>query len=144
MGVCRLLGRLLLLLTITTVGSLWSGSVCNGSTTAGEGATTNGTGATTTSHMQRKGNTTKGKGATTDEKEKTKEGNPNTTKMLLESFRQAKPPYEKDFYNTTMELNRNYSARLHVDKNNHGPSFIIALGGHIAAGSVVLEYTRLD
>ena len=28
MGVCRLLGRLLLLLTITIVGSLWNGSVC--------------------------------------------------------------------------------------------------------------------
>ena len=62
------------------------------------------------------------------EKKKKKEGRPNTTKMLLEYFRQTKPSYEKDFYYTTMQLNRNYSARLHVDKNNHGPSYIIALG----------------
>ena len=63
-----------------------------------------------------------------DEKEKTTEENPNMTKMLLEYFRQAKPSDYKDFYNTTMQLNRNYSARLHVDKNNHGPPYIIALG----------------
>ena len=49
-------------------------------------------------------------------------------KMLVEHLRQTKQSYEKDFYNTTMQLNRNYSARLHVDKNNHGPPYIIALG----------------
>ena len=43
-------------------------------------------------------------------------------------FRQTKPPYEKDFCNTTMQQHRNYSARLHVDKNNHGPPYIIAVG----------------
>ena len=91
------------------------------------GATPNGAGSTT-SNRQRKGNTANGKGATTEEKEKTKEENPNTTKMRLSDFRQTKPSYEKDFYNTAVQLNRNYSARLHVDKNNHGPSYIIALG----------------
>ena len=63
-----------------------------------------------------------------EEKERTMEENPTMTNMLLEYVRQTKPPYEKYFYNTTMQLNRNYSARLHVDKNNHGPSYIIALG----------------
>ena len=62
-----------------------------------------------------------------DEKEKTTEDNPNMTKMLLEYARQTKPSDEKEFYNTAMQLNRNYSARPHVDKNNHGPSYIIAL-----------------
>ena len=64
------------------------------------------------------------------EKEKTTGENPNMTKLLLEYFRQAKPSEEKEFYNTAMQLNRNYSARLHVDKNDHGPSYIIALGEH--------------
>ena len=63
-----------------------------------------------------------------EEKEKTTEENPTMANMLLEYFRQTKPPYEKDFYNTAMQLNRNYLARLHVDKNDHGPSYIIALG----------------
>ena len=64
------------------------------------------------------------------EEEKKKEENPHMAITLLEYFRQTKPPYEKDFYNTTMQLNRNYSARLRVDKNGHGPSYIIALGEH--------------
>jgi len=90
--------------------------------------TTTWTGPTTTSNRQGKGNTTKGTGATTEETEKAKEDNPNMTKMVLEYFRQTKPSYEKDFFNTTTQLNRNYPARPHVDKNNHGPSYIIALG----------------
>ena len=48
--------------------------------------------------------------------------------MLLDFYKQAKPATETNFFNITMQLNRNYSARLHVDKNNHGPSYIIALG----------------
>ena len=48
--------------------------------------------------------------------------------MLLDFYKQAKPTKETNFFNTTMQLNRNYSARLHVDKNNHGPSYVIALG----------------
>ena len=50
----------------------------------------------------------------------------------------------KDFYNTAMQLNRNYSARLHVDKNNHGPSYIIALGDYEGAGiGATLDQTSL-
>ena len=48
--------------------------------------------------------------------------------MLLDFYKQTKPAKETNFFNTTMQLNRNYSAMLHVDKNNHGPSYIIALG----------------
>ena len=65
---------------------------------------------------------------TMEEKEKTADETPNMTNMRLEYFRQTKPSNEKDFYNTTMQLNRNYSARLHVDKNNRGASYIIAVG----------------
>ena len=63
-----------------------------------------------------------------EEKEKTTEENPNMTNMLLEYPRQARPSDDKDFYNTAMQLNRNYSVRLRVDKNNHGPPYITALG----------------
>ena len=56
--------------------------------------------------------------------------NPNMTKMLLQYYQQTKPKEETFFHNTTMQLNRNYSARLHVDKNSHGPSYIIALGNY--------------
>ena len=55
-------------------------------------------------------------------------GTRNRAKMLLDFYKQAKSTKETNFFNTTMQLNRNYSARLHVDKNNHGPSYIIALG----------------
>ena len=63
-----------------------------------------------------------------DEKEKATEEDPNMTQMRLEYPRQTKPSDEKDFYNSAMQLNRNYSVRLHVDKNNHGPPYIIASG----------------
>ena len=74
-----------------------------------------------------------------EEKEKTTEENPNMTKMRLEYFRQAKPSNDKDFYNTTMQLNRNYSVRLHADKNNHGPPYIIAFGRIRGWQAVVLD-----
>ena len=43
----------------------------------------------------------------------------------------SKPDYEKESYLIAMQLNRIYSARLHVDKNSHGSSYIIALGEHV-------------
>ena len=39
-----------------------------------------------------------------EEKEKKKEDNPSTTNMIWEDVRQTKPAYEKDFYNTAMQL----------------------------------------
>ena len=76
---------------------------------------------------------------TMEEKENTTEENPNMTKMLLEYSRQTKPSDEKDFYNTTMQLNRNDSVRLHVDKNNHGPPCIIAFERIRGWQAVVLD-----
>ena len=29
---------------------------------------------------------------------------------------------------TTIQLNRDYAAKMHVDGNNHGPSYIFATG----------------
>ncbi|MCP4242810.1 MAG: hypothetical protein GY772_19830 [bacterium] len=37
---------------------------------------------------------------------------------------------EPGFKYTTIELNRNYAAKMHVDRNNRGPSRIIALGNY--------------
>eukprot|EP00930_Biecheleria_cincta_P037597 TRINITY_DN25823_c0_g1_i1.p1 TRINITY_DN25823_c0_g1~~TRINITY_DN25823_c0_g1_i1.p1 ORF type:complete len:2603 (-),score=588.26 TRINITY_DN25823_c0_g1_i1:172-7914(-) len=37
---------------------------------------------------------------------------------------------EKDFKYSSIQLNMNYSAKLHVDKNNYGPSYIIGLGNY--------------
>ena len=42
--------------------------------------------------------------------------------------RLTKPAKEANFLSLTVQLNRNYSARLHVDKSNHGLPCIIAIG----------------
>ena len=52
---------------------------------------------------------------------------PNMTKMFLDVYKQTKPAMDTNF-NLTMQLNRNYSARLHVNKSNHGLPYIAALG----------------
>ena len=53
---------------------------------------------------------------------------PSMTKVLLDVYKQTKPAKEANFLSLTMQLNRNYSARLHVDKSNHGLPCIIAIG----------------
>ena len=52
---------------------------------------------------------------------------PNMTKMFLDVYKQTKPAMDANF-NLTMQLNRNYSARLHADKCNRGLPYIAALG----------------
>merc|ERR1711924_396327 len=49
---------------------------------------------------------------------------PNLTRVLTRFLAQSHP----DFRYTTIQLNKDYSARLHVDGNNYGPSFIMAMG----------------
>ena len=49
---------------------------------------------------------------------------PNLAKALTQWMHQ----YNPDFKYTTMQLNRDYAAKMHVDGNNHGPSMVIALG----------------
>ena len=53
---------------------------------------------------------------------------PNITRMLLDFYKQTKPAKETNLLNLMMQLHRNYSARLHVDTNNHGLPYIVALG----------------
>ena len=78
-----------------------------------------------------------------EEKEKTTEENPNMTKMCLEYFRQTKPSNEKDFYNTTMQLNRNYSARLRADKNLGRRTSSLRLTTRVAGSGARLDQTSL-
>lgn len=49
---------------------------------------------------------------------------PNLARLLTAFIKKSHPKFEF----TTMQLNRNYGARMHVDGNNHGYSYIIALG----------------
>ncbi|CAE7938265.1 lkhA [Symbiodinium necroappetens] len=51
---------------------------------------------------------------------------PTLTKLLAKFIQQEQP----DFRYTTMQLNKNYATKMHVDANNHGPSFIIGLGDY--------------
>ena len=55
---------------------------------------------------------------------------PSMTKMLLDFYKQTKPAKDTNFFNTAMQLKRNYSARLHVDMSSHGLPYITALGEH--------------
>ena len=50
---------------------------------------------------------------------------PNMTKMFLDVYKQTKPAMDTNF-NLTMQLNRNYSARLHADNSTHGLPYIVA------------------
>lgn len=51
---------------------------------------------------------------------------PNLT-MLLTRFLAHNHP---SFRYTTIQLNRDYAAKMHVDGNNHGPSYIIGFGDY--------------
>ena len=48
---------------------------------------------------------------------------PNLAKLLATFIRE----HEGSFKFTTMQLNRNDGAKMHVDGNNRGPSFIVGL-----------------
>ncbi|CAE7373665.1 Zdhhc9 [Symbiodinium microadriaticum] len=52
--------------------------------------------------------------------------NPNLVRLLSAFCRAAHP----DFEFTSIQVNKNYAARPHVDKNNLGNSFIIGLGNY--------------
>ena len=56
--------------------------------------------------------------------------NPNMTKLLLRFLDQTKPEDDHGFKCTTIQCNRNYSLQLHVDKNNHWPSYFIGFGDY--------------
>merc|ERR1719277_2072190 len=51
---------------------------------------------------------------------------PWLTRLLVGALRAESP----DFPFTSIQLNYNYASRPHVDKNNLGTSYIVALGAH--------------
>merc|ERR1719350_814561 len=67
---------------------------------------------------------------------------PSVTKLLNRWLRGHLPPaMAKQFLWTSINVNKNYAARLHRDKNNVGPSMISAFGD-FAGGA--LNYYRED
>lgn len=69
----------------------------------------------------------------------------NLTRMLLRFFKQCIEEPNTFRYGchgivcTSIQLNRNYAAREHVDGNNVGPSWIIGLGDWTAGGQLFVE-----
>ena len=51
---------------------------------------------------------------------------PNQTKLLTDFIKANHPTFNY----STIQFNRGYSAKLHVDGNNEGPSYIIGLGDY--------------
>lgn len=50
-------------------------------------------------------------------------------------FAQEQP----EFPYTTVQLNKDYATKMHVDGNNHGPSFIIGLGDYTGGEVWILD-----
>ena len=59
-------------------------------------------------------------------------------KVLFEKLKKLIKYYKPDFEYTTIQVNKNVFCNPHVDKNNVGPSYIIALGDFIG-GDLVVE-----
>ena len=55
---------------------------------------------------------------------------PRLTRLLLDFFAARKPAAAADFRCTTIQINFNYEAAIHVDKFNLGPSYIVGLGDY--------------
>jgi len=71
---------------------------------------------------------------------------PNLCRLLLRLWSQSpaldsssEAQQEQPAYCTSIQLNRNYAAREHVDANNYGPSWIIAGGDWTAGGELWVE-----
>eukprot|EP00927_Polykrikos_kofoidii_P049182 TRINITY_DN43291_c0_g1_i1.p1 TRINITY_DN43291_c0_g1~~TRINITY_DN43291_c0_g1_i1.p1 ORF type:complete len:1517 (+),score=273.65 TRINITY_DN43291_c0_g1_i1:213-4553(+) len=60
---------------------------------------------------------------------------PDLASMVNRFFRQSHP----EFKYTTVQLNRNYASKMHVDANNHGPSKIIAIGDYLGGELWLLD-----
>merc|ERR1712060_908642 len=65
------------------------------------------------------------------------------TRLLLRFFHERSSRHLGEYSNTatqdcctTIQLNRNYAAREHVDRNNLGPSWIIACGNWTNGGDL--------
>lgn len=58
--------------------------------------------------------------------------------VLFKSIKKMMKAYDPDFNFTTIQVNKNVLSPPHVDKNNVGPSYIIALGEY-NGGKLVIE-----
>lgn len=61
---------------------------------------------------------------------------------LLETLHNFISSYKPNFEYTTIQLNKNVKSLPHIDKNNIGPSYIIALGDY-SGGELVIEGKKL-
>lgn len=61
--------------------------------------------------------------------------------VLLKTLKKLMKEYDPDFKFTTIQVNKNVISPPHVDKNNVGPSYIIALGdyNYKTGGKLVIE-----
>jgi hypothetical protein len=59
---------------------------------------------------------------------------PNPAKLLVNFARRHILQQKPGFRFTSIQANKNYSAKLHVDRNNRGPSFIFGLGDYEGGG----------
>ena len=69
---------------------------------------------------------------------------PNLTALLTAYVNNTVPADDrgKTFPFSSLQVNFNYAAKPHVDKNNLGPSYIISLGDH-TGGELVVEGTQV-
>jgi hypothetical protein len=64
-------------------------------------------------------------------------------KSLYNSLRKLISHHDPDFIYTTIQVNKNVFCEPHVDKNNVGPSYVIALGDFIG-GNIVVEGKEIN
>merc|ERR1712224_1153562 len=60
---------------------------------------------------------------------------PNLTKLVTRWFQQHFP----NFKYTTIQFNKNYATKMHVDGNNEGPSYIAGFGDYTGVGVWVMD-----
>ncbi|CAK0814276.1 unnamed protein product, partial [Prorocentrum cordatum] len=69
---------------------------------------------------------------------------PNVTKLCTKFLRRQPDADRGGFMYTSIQLNYNYNAKMHVDKNNHGPSYIIGLGSYTKGGLWIYDPNGTD
>ena len=63
----------------------------------------------------------------------------NVYPELYEQLKRMISEFDTNFTYTTIQINKNITSPPHVDKNNVGPSYIIALGDYEGGGDLVVE-----
>lgn len=60
--------------------------------------------------------------------------------LLVDMMDKCDPEFEY----TTIQINKNFSSTPHVDKNNVGPSYVIAMGNYTQGGNIYVEGKKHD